>query len=324
MAIKPKIGCVILLAVSCLLANHGKAEAGNIILTGSAWPPWETAHAMDKLGLSPEVTYEFRKYADSIALFKAGRADGILVNLYDYLLLCRDRKIAEETVIILITNHSQGGDMVIARPQITKIADLKGKRVGLDIKSISLYMLHLALQQEGFRLDDVELMRIKAEHVSMAFEKNKSLSAIVGWNPFASQAIANGGKKLADSAAFPGKIVDVMAVWRSSLNKNRRIYRNFLKAWFEARNSPQVLAKMAELNEVDVEEFSTWLADATIFDTAEDSLQAMSKAPKEIESIDGFFSSNRAAVPDYIKQNFAPREFGGTLLDVSLLEELVH
>ncbi len=321
---KVRTGCVALLAISCLLAWRGTAEAGNVVLTGSAWPPWETARAMDKLGQSPGVTYEFRRYTESIALFKVDRTDAILVNLYDYLALCRDQKIAEETAIILITNHSHGGDMVITRSGITKVADLKGQRVGLDVQSISLYMLHLALQQDGLRLSDVELTRVKAEHVDKAFEKSQSLSAIVGWNPYVSQAIEGGGRKLVDSAAFPGKIVDVMVVRRSSLKKNRPIYQNFLKAWFEARRSPQVLAKMAELNGVDVEEFSTWLAEATTFDTAEDALNAMSKAPEEIERIDEFFSTNRDAVPDSVKQYFVSREYGGTLLDSSLLEELVH
>jgi NitT/TauT family transport system substrate-binding protein len=158
---KTRIQCAILLAVSCLLACGGKAEAGNVVLTGSAWPPWETAHAMDELGLSPGVTYEFRSYTDSIALFRVGRADALLVNLYDYLALCRDKKIAEETVVILITNHSSGGDMLIARPEITKIADLKGKRVALDVTSISLYMLHLALHKDGLCLSDVERPRVK-------------------------------------------------------------------------------------------------------------------------------------------------------------------
>ena len=214
--------------------------------------------------------------------------------------------------------------MVITRSGITKAADLKGKRVGLDTQSLSLYMLHLALQKDGLRLSDVELARVKAEHVDKAFERSQSLAAIVGWNPYASQAIEKGGRKLVDSSAFPGKIVDVMVVRRSSLKKNRAIYQNFIKAWFEARRRPQVLAKMAELNGVDVEEFKTWLAEATIFDTPKDSLDAMAKAPEEIERMDEFFSNNQEAVPDSVKHEFVPREFGGTLLDTSLLEELVH
>ncbi len=320
---RPKIGCVVLLAISCLLACGGTADAQNVVLTGSAWPPWETAHAMDELGLSPGVTYELRGYGDSIALFKVGRADAILINLYDYLALCRDKEIAEETVVILITDHSEGGDMVITRPEITNVADLKGKRVGLDVQSVSLYMLHLALEQEGLQLNNVDLARIKAEHVDKAFERSQSLSAIVGWNPYVSQAIKKGGRKLVDSTAFPGKIVDVMIVRRSSLNENRQIYKDFLEAWFEARRSPEVLAKMAELNGVDVEEFNIWLADAVIFDTAEDSLAAMAKVQAEIEHIDRFFAENREAVPDSIRKHFVPREYGGTLLDASLLEEMV-
>ena len=321
---KLRIVSVVLLALSCLLASLGRIEARNVVVTGSSWPPWETARAMDSLGLSPGVTYEFRKYTDSIALFKGGRAYAIFVNLYDYLALCRDKKIAEDTAVVLIVNHSNGGDMVVARPEVTKVADLKGRRVGLDVKSISLYMLHLTLQQDGLHLSDVELTRIRGEHVSKALEKNNSLSVIVGWNPNVGAAIDNGGRKLADSTSFSSKIVDVMVVRRSSLDENRPIYQNFLKAWFKARNSRQVLEKMAQLNEVDVAEFSTWLADATIFDTAADSLAAMLQATKEIDRIDAFFSNNREAMPDSIKANFVPREYGGTLLDASLLEELVQ
>ncbi len=323
MSSQRRIGCVALLAVNCWLGWCGTADAGKIVLTGSDWPVWETARAMDQLGMSQGVSYEFRKYVHSISLFKFGKADAILINLYDYLVLCRDKKFAQDTVAILATDFSHGGDMVVTRPEITKAADLKGRRVGLDIESLSLYLLHLTLRQEGLTLGDVELAGVKGEHIDKAFAKSKALSAVVGWNPYASATIEKGGRKLSDSAAFPGQIVDVMVVWRSSLHNSRRAYRDFLKAWFEARRSPKVLAKMAELNGVDVDEFTAWLGEAKTFDTPQDALRAMSEATVAIESIEHFLENNRHAVPDAIKQSFVPREYGGTLLDTSLLEELI-
>lgn len=321
-----ELGCTALFIACCLTTSLAPrdAVAADVVLTGSAWPPWETARAMDQLEMSPGVRYEFRAYVDSITLFEIGRADAMLVNLYDYLTLCRDRKFAEETAIVLITNYSEGGDVVVTRPDIEEAADLKGKRIGLDIQSISLYMLHLSLQQVGLNLSDVELTRVKGEHVAKAFERSESLDAVVGWNPYAAEAIQNGGRPLVDSSAFPGEIVDVMVVRRSSLKANRPIYQDFVRAWFEARQSPQVLAKMAELNNVNVDEFRQWLADARIFNTPQASLQAMTETSAAIERIEEFLANNREAVPDSIKSNFGPPEYKGSLVDSSLLEELVQ
>ncbi len=321
-----ELGCTALFIACCLTTSLAPrdAVAADVVLTGSAWPPWETARAMDQLEMSPGVRYEFRAYVDSITLFEIGRADAMLVNLYDYLTLCRDKNFAEETAIVLITNYSEGGDVVVTRPDIEEAADLKGKRIGLDVQSISLYMLHLSLQQVGLNLSDVELTRVKGEHVAMAFERSESLAAVVGWNPYAAEAIQNGGRPLVDSSAFPGEIVDVMVVRRSSLKANRPIYQDFVRTWFEARQSPQVLAKMAELNNVDVDTYRQWLADARIFDTPQASLQAMLETNGAIERIEEFLANNRDIVPDFVKSNFAPAPYDGSLLDTSLLEELVR
>ena len=286
---------VALLAAFLLLLCRAALGAGVIVVAGSDWPVWETARAMDALGRTPQAAYqfyEFRNYQNSIAQFQAGQADALFVNLYDYLALCRSRDFAEQTAVVLVTDYSKGGDMIVARPGIDSVRELRGRAVGLDVGSLSLYLLHLALAAEGVSLQDVTLMDVPAELIGVTFEKEPSLAAVVGWNPYAAQALRAGGRKLSDSSRFPGRIVDVLAVWRDSLDRHRPEFQAYLKAWFQALNDPAVLAKMAELNKVGQEEFSSWLAQAQVVQTPAAALKAAESLGPVIREVDRFMADN--------------------------------
>jgi ABC-type nitrate/sulfonate/bicarbonate transport system substrate-binding protein len=295
------------------------AARADVVLTGSDWPVWETARAMDQLGLSKNVKYEFRKYADSIALFEAKRADAVLINLYDYLVLCRDANIAQNTSILLVTDFSQGGDVVVSRSSIGSPGDLKGQAVGLQADSLSLYLLHLTLAKAGLSIKDVTVVRTKGEVLGQAFEKNTKLAAVVGWNPYAAAAIGAGGKALATSAAFPGQIVDVLVVWNDSLANNRAVFEGYVRDWFAARENAQVLEKAAALNNVDAQEFTLWLGDAKTFDTAADAAAAFDACAKAIEGIDSFLANHKADVPKEVQAFFTARAVDRNLIDDSIV-----
>jgi NitT/TauT family transport system substrate-binding protein len=311
-------------AALTILAAGAAAAAGPINVTGSDWPVWETARAMDALGMTPQAKYHFRSYDNSIAMFEAKKADGIFINLYDYLTLCRDKGIASNTALVLVTDYSNGGDVVVVRPDIASPADLKGKNVGLQTNSISLYLLNLTLAQAGLSLGDVNIKNVAGENVGKAFEKGKIFSAVVGWNPYAAYALEKGGKKLADSAMFQGRVVDVLAVWKDSLSANRAAWVDYLRTWFKAVGNPDVLAKMAELNKVDKAEFSSWLEDALVFKAPADSLAAMDTAQQTIQDIEAFLVGNAANVPEDIRSMFQPRPVQGSPIDRSVLEEAAH
>ena len=99
-----------------------------------------------------------------------------------------------ESSIILATDYSHGGDVVVSRPNINSASDLKGKTIGLQVDSLSLYVLYMTLKKVGLNLNDVKVVRIKGELLAKAFGKNKKLSAVVGWNPYAGAAIEEGSK----------------------------------------------------------------------------------------------------------------------------------
>ena len=52
-------------------------------------------------------------------------------------------------VIILITDYSNGNDMIVARPGIRSVADLKGKKIGVEIGLVDHLLLLDGLKKTG-------------------------------------------------------------------------------------------------------------------------------------------------------------------------------
>ena len=146
------------------------AYAKKQILTGSDWPVWETARAMNALGRAVEnFKFHHTTYGNSLQKFAAKKTDAVFMTLFDYLILARKPSFAKNTSIIAVTDYSAGGDVVVVRPEIRSAADLKGKFVGLQTETLSLYLLHLTLAEKGLNLADVNLKHIKAEVIDQAF-----------------------------------------------------------------------------------------------------------------------------------------------------------
>ena len=173
---------IVLVALFLLTAGVAFGE-GKVTIAGSNWPVWDLARGMDALKLSPEVALQARSYDNSIELFLSKKADGVFINLYDYMTLSRDAAVADNTAVILVTDYSNGGDVIVVRPDIQSAKDLAGKTVGVQVNSLSLYLLNLALAKDGASLKDVKLQDVKGENIDKAFAKSPAFSAVVGLEP---------------------------------------------------------------------------------------------------------------------------------------------
>ena len=59
--------------------------------------------------------------------------------------------------IVLVNDNSTGNDQIIAAEGITRVADLKGKKVAVEQGTVDHYLLLLALQQAGLTEKDIKL-----------------------------------------------------------------------------------------------------------------------------------------------------------------------
>ncbi len=87
------------------------------------------------------------------------------------------------------------GILVKKDANITKIEDLKGKRVAYNKASISEYLLAVALETVNLTLADVESVILSPADASVAFEKGE-VDAWVTWDPYMTVSEAKGNKIL--------------------------------------------------------------------------------------------------------------------------------
>ena len=108
----------------------------------SDWPGWVAWQvAIDKGWLTQaglEVKFEWFDYSASMEAFAAGKLDGDCVTNGDALVMGAG---GARNVAVLVTDFSNGNDMIVARPGIHSLKDLKGKKVGIEVGLVEHLLL---------------------------------------------------------------------------------------------------------------------------------------------------------------------------------------
>ena len=151
---------------------------------------------------------------DSIRLFEEGKIDAAGLTL-DEVLRLRDKGIAVS--VILICDISAGADMLLVRPGIHKLSELKGHSIAVEESTLGSLMLYQILQSSGLKPEDIRPVSITIDKQVEAW-KQGTVDAAISYEPAASEIIKIGGKKLFDSRQIPNFIFDVIAVRASVLN----------------------------------------------------------------------------------------------------------
>src|SRR5579863_7678538 len=101
-------------------------------------------------------------------------------------------------------DDSNGGDGIIAKNEITSLADLKGKTIASDMGGISGFYLGALLKTAGLKFSDVKIIEMGADDIGKQFAE-KQFDAGVTWEPWLSKAKESGrAHLLIDSSATPG------------------------------------------------------------------------------------------------------------------------
>lgn len=197
------------------------------------WVAWEIAIEKDmfaKAGV--DVEFEWFDYVASMDAYAAGQLDAVAMTNGDALVT---GATGAQSVMILINDYSNGNDMVVARPGIKSIKDLKGKKVGVEIGFVGHLLLLNALEKNGLAEADVELVNVPTNETPQVLASG-DVDAIVAWQPNSGQALSlvPGSKKIYSSADEPGLIYDVLAVSPASLKARKDDWTKVLKVWYQA------------------------------------------------------------------------------------------
>ena len=138
--------------------------------------------------------------------------------------------------VVMPIDYSNGGDAVLADKSITKITDLKGKKVAYSPLSPSDFLISYALKINGMSTKDISPINMAPEAVPSAMA-SKAVQAGVTYEPNVSQILATGGgsqfKTIYTSKEAPGLIADVMVFDEAYIKNNRKPIAALIQAYLE-------------------------------------------------------------------------------------------
>jgi NitT/TauT family transport system substrate-binding protein len=216
-----------------LLLSVGVAWAAPLKVGYSDWPGWVAWQVAIEKGWLKEagvdVQFEWFDYVASMDAFAAGKIDGVTVTNGDALVMASG---GAKNVMILLTDYSNGNDMIVGKPGIKSLKDLKGKKVGLEVGFVEHLLLLNGLQKAGMKESDVTLVNTKTNETPQALASG-DLAAIGAWQPNSGEAMKRvpGAKPVYTSADEPGLIYDVVTVSPSSLSSRKADWQKLVQVW---------------------------------------------------------------------------------------------
>lgn len=198
------------------------------------WPGYEFLHLGSQLGYLPQHQIKLidsPSATQSLRLLHENKADAATLTLDEVLL---GRRQGLELTIILIMDISVGADMILARPPVTTVADLRGATIAVEDNGVGKLLLTEALKQAGISLLDIDIIPASADQHLSLWKKGLS-DAIVSYEPSASAIRQHGGEVIFDSSQVPATIVDVLAVRSETLQGNKTLWQQLVNGFFRTQ-----------------------------------------------------------------------------------------
>jgi len=214
----------------------------------SDWPGWVAWEVAIQKGWFKEagVNVEFKwfDYVPSMDAFTAGKVDAVAVTNGDALVTGNG---GGKSVCILANDYSDGNDMIVAKPGIKSMADLKGKKIGVEVGFVDHLLLLNALKAAKMTEKDVKIVNVKTDDTPNAL-KSGTVDAIGAWQPNSGAALKEvpGSTPIFTSADVKGLIYDHLCVSPRSLAENRAEWLKVVKVWFRVAD---FIADPANLDE---------------------------------------------------------------------------
>jgi NitT/TauT family transport system substrate-binding protein len=252
----------------------------------SDWPGWVAWQvAIDKNWFKEagvDVKFEWFDYSASMDAYSAGKLDGVFMTNGDTLVTGAS---GAKSAMILITDYSNGNDMILAKPGIKSITDLKDKKVAVEVGLVDHLLLRSAMQKAGMKPGDIKIVNTKTNEIPQVLASD-DISAAAAWEPIAGQArrAVPGVKPIYTSADAPGLIYDVLAANPASVREHRAEWQKVVKLWDrvvayinDPKTQPDALKIMAARSGVTPAEYLPFLKGTRLL-TLEEGKQAYVKA----------------------------------------------
>jgi NitT/TauT family transport system substrate-binding protein len=251
---------------------------GNVI-----WPGYEPFYVARQLGYLDARQVRLMEYTGNSEIMRAfgnGAIDAGMMTLDEALLLAQD---VPDIRLVLVVDISNGADVIMAKPEIANMKDLKGHRVGAETSALGSYVLMRALQLSEMTPQDVEIVPLDPTEHETALKQGR-VEAVVTYEPSLTKLRTFGARKIFDSSQIPGEIVDVVVVRDAYLQAHPDTVKHLLQAYYRGRDyfkeKPLEAAKVAAMRaKISPEEFLSSLDGLPMPDADESRRMLMGNPP---------------------------------------------
>jgi NitT/TauT family transport system substrate-binding protein len=269
-------------------APGGAAAKPPLKIAYSDWPGWVAWDIAAKKGWFKEagvdVELVWLDYDASMKAFAGGQADAVCMTNGDAMVTGSSGK---PSTLVVLNDYSNGNDMIVAKPGIESVKDLKGKKVGVELTLVDHLLLLKALEANGLSEKDVTLVGIATDKTPQALAASTDgVDAIAAWQPNSGQALKQvpGSKAIFTSKDVPGLIYDGLYVNRESLGARADDWQKVVNVWFKVvayiqdpATRPDAVKIMAARVTLPPEDYAK-LMDGTFFLDKAGNLKALEKA----------------------------------------------
>ncbi len=239
----------------------------------TGWEPWEYARQsgiLDKWAKKYGIDIQLdmiNDYIESINLYTGGTYHGCVMTNMDALTIPAVGGV--DSTALIIGDFSNGNDGIVMKNG-SAVADLKGRQVKLVELSVSHYLLVRALEMNGLKERDLQLINTSDADIAALFAAEAD-GAVVTWNPPLQQCRnVKGANLVFDSSKIPGEIIDMMVV-RSDVPE--ALKKALVGAWYEtmaimsakSKDTKDALEYMARFAGGTVAEFKAQLRTTAMF-----------------------------------------------------------
>lgn len=227
------------------------------------WPGYEFLYLAEQLklfeaeGVKVKVL-QFSSLNDGRRAFELGKADGFGGTLIETLMVRQNSP--RHAQIIYLPDYSNGGDLIIARPGLDQLEQLRGLRVAIEPGTLNSYILARALAQRNLGLDDVKVIGMPQAEMTRALADGR-IDAAVTYPPFSIEMLKlEGSKTLFTTREIPGEVLDVLALDKTVIAERQpevqALLRAFTRAVDYARQEPEkAYSLMAAREGISMEDF---------------------------------------------------------------------
>jgi NitT/TauT family transport system substrate-binding protein len=121
----------------------------------------------------------------------------------------RMREGGQRLRVLMVLDESVGADALMVREGIPDVSGLRGKAIGVDVRSAGAYLLANALEEAGMTMKDVELVQLIHSEMQVAVQAGR-VDAVVVADPWLRQMQKKGMRVVYDSTKLAVPVLHLL------------------------------------------------------------------------------------------------------------------